>query len=105
MKIYISGPMRGIKNDNKEAFYFAERRLQERHPDAVIFNPARADDEDPIKPGSPVQMYAARDLKELLNCTTIYLLNGWEDSFGATAEAGVAKWLGLDFWFESGEGT
>lgn len=95
MKIYISGPMRGYPNHNKEAFYYAEGLLRARYPDAEIFNPARLDNEDPLEEGATARDYARRDLREILDSTHIYMLRGWGESLGARAEFAVAEWIGL----------
>lgn len=95
MKIYIAGPMRGHRNENREAFYKAEGMLMERYPSAGIFNPATI--EGDLPQGSPQLEYAKRDIPELLTSTHIFLLPGWEDSIGARAEASVATWIKLEF--------
>jgi hypothetical protein len=46
---------------------------------------------------------AQRDLSALIDCDCIYLLNGWEASAGARAEAAVAYWLRKGFMYQSAD--
>jgi Domain of unknown function (DUF5664)/Domain of unknown function (DUF4406) len=109
-KIYIAGPMRGIKEFNFPAFYAAEEKL--RALGYETFNPARRDEE---KYGSGVRNSAkgllsdiastGLNLREALGADTawiskeadaIYMLPGWEYSKGARAENALANALGLE---------
>ena len=110
MKIYIAGPMRGIKYWNFEAFDEAKLLLKSNYPDAFIVSPADIDRQYGIDPFAAPKDYdwnnlpadimlsaiARRDLNELVTCTHICLLDGWERSKGALAERAVAEWLGLE---------
>lgn len=94
--IYLSGPMKGLPENNYPAFYEAEMRAINQGWDT--FNPAAADDaEQDIKPDDEdaALRYAQRDIDALLDCTHIAMLHGWQDSKGATAEKAVAEWVGL----------
>lgn len=88
-KAFISGPMRGKPNNNKESFMDAEQTL--RAAGFSVFNPAWLldctgfDDSD----------FMAIDLAALNRCNYIYQLEGWENSAGATAEWQAAKWAGI----------
>ena len=116
---FISGPMRGIKHFNHEAFLDAEplfmRALEEdqRVGLCAIFNPARYDQSngfDPVALGlcgneeelslHDFDLTAAmkKNFQELTHCTDILLLPGWAGSCGATAELHVAEALGLKVW-------
>lgn len=88
-KVFISGPMKGKPNNNKEAFMDAEQAL--RAAGFSVFNPAWLlgctgfDESD----------FMAIDLAALSRCNYIYQLEGWENSTGATAEWQAAKWAGI----------
>ena len=100
MKIYVAGPMSGIKNLNATAFNTATKRL--RKAGYTVVNPQ---EEDAKKYGTKVPKTFAgspmwqdclkRDIKDIITCDAIHLLTGWERSKGATFEYMVAKELGL----------
>lgn len=119
MNIYISGPMTGKVEFNREAFYLAEKRLRkvyERDLDTPIeiFNPARVVEEQhgiSLKhtTGDPQEL-AYGHLREALRgdmeylckkANTIYMLYGWEHSVGARAEHALATALRLRFMYEA----
>lgn len=87
--IYISGPMTGIENLNRESFYTAERLLRECG-------------ENPINPHNfPKQEtyddYLMIDLEMIaMAADAIALLPGWEKSHGAKKELATAISLGLE---------
>jgi hypothetical protein len=88
MKVYISGPMTGLPNLNREAFEAAEKMLDRKK--CYVANPHKIE--------SPLDTYEghmAADIRELTYCDAIYLLPGWSESRGAQAEFAVAKVLGL----------
>ena len=89
-KIYISGPMSGIKNFNYESFAEAESRL--RHLGEVV-NPAK------IEPSVKTwEGYMRADIKALVDCDAVYVLPGWENSKGARIEIAIAVGLGMDIY-------
>lgn len=111
---YICGPMTGLPFFNFPAFDGARDLGQSLG--YTIISPADNDREhgiDPIEdPGCVERLQQSdpdflkkivtRDLAILLNLDPekgdgLALLPGWEDSKGATAEIGVALWLGLNF--------
>lgn len=111
LKIYIAGPMTGIKNFNFPAFFAAQYML-ERHGHTV-FNPAERDRRrhggTDISLGNDTgdQAQAVRDhgfsLREALRDDTHYIcmeanaiamLPGWKASKGACAEHELAYALG-----------
>ena len=104
-RCYIAGPMRGIPNLNRPAFYAAEAALLAAGWDRV-FNPARMDDEldgRVVENGTPASWrhYAKRDLAVLIDTLrgeagdAVVLLPGWQNSKGANAEYCTALWVGL----------
>lgn len=104
--IYIAGPMRGHDDLNFPAFDRAADRLEAEGWRVV--NPADLDRQAGIAisdcpPGEWtgfIRPIARRDLDALVVCDAIYMLRGWENSKGATAEHAVAKWLELGIYYE-----
>ena len=83
-RIYLSGPMSGRPELNFHAFHAAAKTLRDKG--LSVTNPAE------IKPeGEPSWSACMRaDLKAMLDCCTVALLPGWEDSKGANIEAMLA---------------
>lgn len=99
MKIYISGPMRGIKDFNFPAFDAAERKWRaEGH---IAFSPAQTDRALGYVSGSfecdlnQLKHLMLSDIACLYHADAIALLPGWERSKGATVELALAQFLGL----------
>ena len=88
-KVYISGAIAHYDmNERKEAFANAEMRLQ-----SMGFNPV-----NPFKNGLPDEAHwrehMRADIRLLLDCDFIYMLQGWELSKGAKLELDVASSCG-----------
>jgi hypothetical protein len=89
-RIYISGPMTGLPDLNFPAFNAEANRLRALGYDVV--NPAEINPE----PGKSFHECLRTDLREMLTCDTVALLNGWERSVGAHLETHVAHRVGID---------
>lgn len=90
MKIYISGGMSGLPENNYPAFMEAEQRL--RHLGDIV-NPAR------IEPSVKTwEWFMRADIKALMDCDAIYMLPGWKESRGALIEWYLATQLGMDIY-------
>ena len=88
MKIYISGPMTGKPDLNREAFERAAMAL--RGKGYEVINPHDIE--------QPVISWAAcmrQDIKALMDADAIAMLTGWEDSNGARIEFHLAHKLGM----------
>ncbi|EBW6363363.1 nucleoside 2-deoxyribosyltransferase [Salmonella enterica subsp. enterica serovar Oranienburg] len=86
--IYIAGPMTGLENFNRDNFNITAVVLKSMGH--TVLNPALLPD------GLTYGQYMKIG-KAMLECAdTIYLLEGWQDSPGATAEYDLAKRLGLE---------
>lgn len=100
-KVYISGPMTGIPNLNADAFAAAAKRLRNRG--YKVISPPEQDRltfgalEDSGNESDTWKRCLRRDLRDLLDCSCIHLLSGWQRSKGATLEMMVAKEIGLKF--------
>ena len=94
MKVYLSGPITGV-NDFEKNFAIAEKYFSGRGH-AV---------ENPVKTGAVLKElsgkeptwaeYMREDIKTLVDCDAIAMLPGWGDSRGARLERQVADALGL----------
>lgn len=90
--VYISGPMSGIVNFNRFAFFHAAHKLKEKG--YHILNPATLPD------GLTQLQYMSICQPMVMAAEVIYMLPGWEDSAGARAEHELAMKLGLAFIYE-----
>lgn len=99
-KIYLSGPMTGYPDFNKQAFADAAFKLREMGFDVV--NPHQLP--EPFTTGDADynwRQYLARDLEKIVGDTAIegvVVLPGWENSNGAKLEVLVSQYLGLKVW-------
>lgn len=102
-QVYVSGPMRGIENHNFPAFDAARDKLL--NMGFLVISPADLDRDD-YDSARPVDFYVQRDMEALLNIKrsgskpAIYMLKGWEKSFGARAEKAVAEWLEFEIIYQ-----
>ena len=91
-RVYLSGPMTGLTDNNCPAFHATASALRDAGHDVVspheitppphIKNPKWAD-------------YMRADLIQMMTCNTVALLPGWESSAGAHLELHVAHRLGM----------
>lgn len=112
-KCYLAGPMRGIENYNYPAFKQGAELL--RRWGWEVFSPAENDlamgfDPTETEPSEEFLRRAlALDLQYIcLEADAVFLLPGWENSKGATAEFHTAMAVGIDavlpwYWFENVE--
>jgi hypothetical protein len=102
MRVYISGPISGRKNGNREAFEEVAKRLRELGCDPV--NPHRINPdhfgrecvgEDIGEAQHRYGCYLRADIRELVDCDAYVVLEGWNGSKGSQAEVAVAQVIGL----------
>ena len=89
-KVYISGPITGIDFGNRFAFVAASCGLELCGYEVVDPSDVKLDGE------ASWSDYMRADLKLLLDCDYIYMLDGWEDSKGARLERELAERLGIE---------
>lgn len=89
MKLYVAGPMTGIKDYNFPAFNQAYLDLTECG--YSVINPA----DTGIVPGWKWANYLRSCLPDLLLCEGVATLPGWEQSRGAKLEVHVATELSM----------
>lgn len=95
VKVYLSGPITGIPDNNKAAFMAAAERL--RIDGLEVINPIEYD----LAAEADLSWNTCmkRDIKLLVDCDSIMLLDNWHKSAGAQLEFLIATRLGLRFYF------
>ena len=98
-RLYLSGPMSGLKNFNHETFNLNAAFL--RDEGWSVFSPAEMDLELGIDLTGPItedqyQALMRNDYRALTECSAIAFLPGWEKSRGAKLESDFANVLKLD---------
>ena len=83
MKIFISGPITG--NVSKNRCRFAKAAAKLRKKGHAVMNPAVLPD------GFEYKQYIAICMKMIDCCDAVYMLKGWEESWGARQEYKVAR--------------
>lgn len=89
--VYISGPMSGIKDNNKDEF--DKRKAVFNGLGYDVVSPPDMDNAEEVP--LPWKDCLKRDLVEMLCCEFITMLPGWERSEGARLEKHVAEALGI----------
>ncbi|MEY4376246.1 MAG: hypothetical protein RJB26_796 [Pseudomonadota bacterium] len=87
-RVYLSGPMTGIAENNFPAFHEWAARLRADGFDVV--SPAE------LPEGDTWEACLRKDMRELPTCDAIALMPGWERSKGAHLELHVAHRLGME---------
>jgi hypothetical protein len=94
MKVYISGPMSGLPDENFPAFNAAAKNL--RAAGYEVVNPAEFNvDVTGLEGRARWQKYLRADIKALMDCDGVVMLRGWPNSEGAKLENLVAGQLGI----------
>lgn len=89
-KVYISGPITGIKN-YPERFERVENELI--HQGVEVINPAKVNANLPES--TTWEEYMRISLCMLSMCDGIYMMEGWQQSRGANLEYAYAKGMGI----------
>lgn len=91
MKVYISGAITGLHFEQNvvPSFAAAQREIEQDGHEAV----------NPLNNGIPHEaawsIHMRADLKMMLDCDMIYMLDGWMNSRGARLEFQIANQLGI----------
>lgn len=99
-KVYLAGPITGIEDDNREAFGRVKALLETKDYDFNVVSPFDLKIKKP-QDGTPEQAlwnyYMRECLYRLLrnDIEMIFLMEGWKDSKGASAEAYIADKAGI----------
>lgn len=102
-KVYISGPITRLPNLNKEAFEEAEWALRALY--LMPVNPLKVADVSKFT-GTDDQLWQycmKADLRAMIGCGALYMLEGWKNSRGAITEFLTAKTLGIPIMNKSFE--
>jgi hypothetical protein len=94
-RVYISGPVTGMPDLNFPAFNNAERILQKAG--YATLNPATYPE------GLEYQHYMDISMAFVRSSEKLLMLDGWENSAGASAEHAYAKAIGLDIHYSISE--
>jgi hypothetical protein len=92
-RAYICGPMTGLPEHNYPAFHAAAKQLRAQGYDVV--SPAELDHGD----DKCWEDYLRRDIKGMMDCDTIAVLPGSDNSKGATFERMIAATLKFDMMY------
>ena len=102
-KVYIAGPMSGMKDFNFPAFFEAERQLEllgyevinPAHNDGATVQEALESAGTPESPNKLWSDYMKRDLPHVMDVDMLCVLPGWQNSKGARLEVTVARAIGI----------
>ena len=89
-KVYIAGPMTGIDDFNRPAFFEMEKILNGH--DRIALNPAT------LPGGLRQSEYMDICFAMIRAADAVVFLDGWKDSEGAKAEYAYAKKIGLPLY-------
>lgn len=90
-RIYLCGPMSGIKDFNYPAFNAAAARLREIGH--FVLSPVDAESENVLGEHQTWEWYMRRSLRQISHADAIALLPGWGGSKGAVLEYQVGAGL------------
>lgn len=90
VKVYGAGPMTGLPEFNRPAFFAAEAHLKSLG--AQVMNPAILPD------GWCHEAYMRIAIPMLMECEAVAFLPGWQQSSGARREFTRAQAFGLDLY-------
>jgi len=94
MRVYVSGRIKDYP-EHQQHFLQGCGVMRDAGHDPV--NPCDLDHE----PGATYEDFMREDLRALLDCQAIFMLDGWEKSVGARTEHLVACMIGLKLWYEN----
>jgi nucleoside 2-deoxyribosyltransferase len=108
MKLYIAGPMTGHPEHNWSAFREAKKQLEEAGYEVVSPVDVNGSYEEACV--KPYIMCLREDVRAMLTCDGVALLDGWRDSNGASKEARIANMMDMPakavtFWLHNRTST
>lgn len=100
LHVYLAGPMRGYPRYNFDEFFRARTVLRQWH---IVRCPAERDELGGFDPDGPLDGFNLpgalhQCFLDVLDTDGVVLLDGWEKSEGARAEALVAQLTGKRLW-------
>lgn len=102
-RVYLCGPITGLPNNNREAFSNAyDKWTKLGHQ---VINPhVLCEDLVRAHKGTPEELWQKcmkRDIAWMVECDTVVLLDGWNNSRGANMERSIAQQLGIECILDS----
>lgn len=101
-KIYISGPMSGIEGYNASSFFRADKLMKTKGFEPV--NPFDVGNNANIPEDSTIEekylLFMKADIAALMDCDSIYMLDGHKDSKGAKMELSIANFFNMSVYYE-----
>jgi hypothetical protein len=91
--VYISGPITGIENANKEAFSIMTDYVQSLGYEVI--NPRALDIPEGTREEDIWKVMMRLSLQGLLESNSVVVLPGWEHSYGANMEVDIADELDM----------
>lgn len=88
MRLYVIGPVSGVRGGNRETFEEAAHRLEDFGYDVLIPHWF-------IPEGTPWRIAMKRSVEMLVKCDGVAALDGWGSSKGARAEYELAQAIGM----------
>ena len=101
MRVYISGPITGRADRNVQAFDHAAAQLSRLGFDSVNPHDVGKEIDTGFFSGDEARWlaYMRADIKALVDCDALIMLDGWQFSRGATIEAILARDLGIPVFY------
>lgn len=110
---YISGPISGLANGNADNFMRAQRKLE--HERYIVINPHEIGRDlyekwsKTKRPDNEIQArdydntmwceFMKHDIKYLVSCDCVFLLDNWETSRGCKLEILIAQKLNIPIYY------
>lgn len=96
MRVYITGPVTGLPNDNREAFELASRAVRKSGHEAIVPHE--------VVPSGTEWLPAMRlCIRAMMDAEALLALIDWEESRGASAEVCLAAALGIPVFYSLAE--
>lgn len=107
MTIYISGPITGKENENREAFSAAQAMLESNghvvlNPHVICADIVASEIWRKASASERWVMCMRECLRRLPDADLVYALDGWQLSSGARKEISVARWLEIPVYLQTG---
>ncbi len=98
LKIYIAGKMNGIPEFNEPMFRRAQEMIEKQGN--IGINPHVIN--QGLDHSTQKSLCMKNDIRELIECDAIMMLDGWRESKGAKLEFEISQYLGLEvaYYFE-----
>jgi nucleoside 2-deoxyribosyltransferase len=98
MKYYLAGPMTGIDKFNFPAFEKAAKKLRAQGLEIVSPHEIDHGETEETRGSKDYWIYVKADLKAMLECDAIILLDGWRQSRGCQFEVKLARQTNMEMF-------